>query len=531
MCTFDQGMCSFFNSSDHPWTRYSGPTPSSATGPSSDHTTGAGFYMYVEASTPNFPDIGPFELEASFVNVNASSIFFWYNMYGQSMGSLTLQVYSNVSGWVDSWSKYGDQGTEWQMATVYIGTIITSRIKFVAYTGSDFTGDMAIDDINAFSPTPAPSVSTSPSSTTSPSLGPSPLPTHAPTTVLITTASQLQNALESSNITVSVNSDIALSRVLYISNVSAVRILGNNFEINGGGITRCISVINAEISISNLVISNGFSYYYGGGMYIDEYSHVTLLSCIFSQNVAYYLSGGAIYADGFSSFSNTSATEDGKFIVLMLQNCSLTGNSGSFGGAIVFNFQARITHSEWPFCSLKSKIRTSAFIIFISFQQVDATMIHCTISENFADSYGGGVLAMNGANLTMLECSVQHNFASNEGGGIAFYGASVFMERCSISNNLALDGGGLIADSSSDLSCTETSFLNNIAVRGAGVYIGGSSTLSTFFLCVFADNVASEGSGAGLYISSGSVSIMSSGIVNNTGSGAYFTLISGAADG
>jgi len=52
-CTFDLGMCNFTTSVDYSWTRRSGPTPSGTTGPSSDHTTGDGYYMYVEASSPN----------------------------------------------------------------------------------------------------------------------------------------------------------------------------------------------------------------------------------------------------------------------------------------------------------------------------------------------------------------------------------------------------------------------------------------------------------------------------------------------
>jgi len=163
-------------------------------------------------------------------------------------------------------------------------------------------------------------------------------------------------------------------------------------------------------------------------------------------------------------------------------------------------------------------------------------MENCTISENKASSNpsattGGGVVASNGANLTMLDCIISRNSAIKEGGGVAFYGANVRMERCLITENYAPYGGGLIVDSSSILSCTETSILSNDAVRGAGAYIGGSLSVLNFDHCTFAHNVASEGSGAGLYISSGTVSIVSSSIHNNTGSGAYFTLKSGATDG
>jgi len=164
-------------------------------------------------------------------------------------------------------------------------------------------------------------------------------------------------------------------------------------------------------------------------------------------------------------------------------------------------------------------------------------MENCTISENKASSNpsattGGGVVASNGANLMMLDCTISRNSAIKEGGGVAFYdGANVRMERCLITENYALYGGGLIVDSSTILDCTETSILSNDAVRGAGAYIGGSLSVLNFDHCTFAHNVASEGSDPGLYISSGTVSIVSSSIHNNTGSGAYFTLKSGATDG
>jgi len=169
--------------------------------------------------------------------------------------------------------------------------------------------------------------------------------------------------------------------------------------------------------------------------------------------------------------------------------------------------------------------------------QVSATMVNCTISENRAVStkpntlYGGGILATNGANLTMLDCNVRRNFATNEGGGLAFVGAHVHMERCLVTENHALYGGGLIVDSSSDLSCVETSFISNEADRGAGIYLGGSSTMSSFVRCTIAFNRASKGSGDGLYITYGTVYLNSSSVYNNTGSGAYFTLRSGAAYG
>ena len=52
-CDFDESLCGFTNSEDFPWTRNKGQTPSDETGPYSDHTTGVGYYMFVEATDPN----------------------------------------------------------------------------------------------------------------------------------------------------------------------------------------------------------------------------------------------------------------------------------------------------------------------------------------------------------------------------------------------------------------------------------------------------------------------------------------------
>ncbi|XP_013390076.1 MAM domain-containing protein 2-like [Lingula anatina] len=53
-CTFeDPTICNFKfdrNHSQAEWIRHRGQTPSSRTGPDGDHTTGDGYYMYMEAS-------------------------------------------------------------------------------------------------------------------------------------------------------------------------------------------------------------------------------------------------------------------------------------------------------------------------------------------------------------------------------------------------------------------------------------------------------------------------------------------------
>ncbi|HUU82787.1 MAG TPA: choice-of-anchor J domain-containing protein, partial [Phycisphaerae bacterium] len=136
---------------DMDWTRLSGSTPSSSTGPSGDHTTGSGYYLYTEASNPNYPNktallVGPCLDLAGATDANLT---FWYHMYGGGMGSLNVEVSANCIDWTSVFSASADHGDVWLEAnvdlTAYVGSTVT--IRFRGVTGSSYQSDMAIDDI------------------------------------------------------------------------------------------------------------------------------------------------------------------------------------------------------------------------------------------------------------------------------------------------------------------------------------------------------------------------------------------------
>lgn len=127
-------------------------TATGFTGPSSDHTTGSGKYIYLETSTPcprkealvNSPCI---DLTSS----SFGTLKFWYHMYGSTIGSLNVDVLSNGE-WINDISApiVGNQGNLWIQKTVdltpYTGQKII--IRFRGKTGNGYTGDIAIDDIS-----------------------------------------------------------------------------------------------------------------------------------------------------------------------------------------------------------------------------------------------------------------------------------------------------------------------------------------------------------------------------------------------
>ena len=140
------------NGDDFDWTRRSGSTPSSNTGPSSANE--GSFYAYMESSTPNYSNKtailnGPcYDLSAE----NSATFSFDYHMYGATnMGSLELQAKaSGNSSWSAVWSQSGNQGNAWQTANVdlaaYLGGSV--ELRFYGVTGTTWQGDMAIDNLS-----------------------------------------------------------------------------------------------------------------------------------------------------------------------------------------------------------------------------------------------------------------------------------------------------------------------------------------------------------------------------------------------
>jgi len=134
------------------WTRKSGSTPSSNTGPSS--ASAGTYYAYMESSAPNYStkrailNSPCFDLSGK----TQATISFKYHMYGASaMGSLALEASTNNgSTWVSIWNKSGNQGNSWKTASVnmdsYAGN--TVKLRFNGITGTTWQGDMAVDALN-----------------------------------------------------------------------------------------------------------------------------------------------------------------------------------------------------------------------------------------------------------------------------------------------------------------------------------------------------------------------------------------------
>ena len=183
LLTFEETLCGLLSSGGElPWTLRSGSTPSSNTGPGSDHTTGSGSYYFTETSSPRNPgDV--FVLQGNSPPGNLEFTFA-YHMFGSSMGTLHFEVSSNGgASWTSHWSKTGNQANQWHQASpIVINQIDTFRFRGVR--GSSWQSDMAIDDLAiSFSDTPGtlPPTSFPTGVTPEPTIAPNEAPTTSPT--------------------------------------------------------------------------------------------------------------------------------------------------------------------------------------------------------------------------------------------------------------------------------------------------------------------------------------------------------------
>lgn len=135
---------------DMNWTRRSGGTPSSGTGPSA--AADGSFYMYMETSSPNYPTKNAYFESPCFdiSGVNDPEFSFRYHMLGSAVGTLRLQASTDGSSWTTIWSLSGDQGSAWNSETVSLSAYASEtelRLRFFGTSGTSWQGDMCIDDL------------------------------------------------------------------------------------------------------------------------------------------------------------------------------------------------------------------------------------------------------------------------------------------------------------------------------------------------------------------------------------------------
>lgn len=150
---------------DRNWLSDRANTPSGNTGPSFDHTRGdnQGHFVYIESSCDQLGY--PFKrgdlLSAyyDFRNIGPDiRMEVWYHMRGVHMGDLHFDVDTTQGqgAWiVDFVPDWTDNVNAWQKRTLDLSSLAgkdSVRFRFRGVTGTNYAGDMALDDIKVYEP-------------------------------------------------------------------------------------------------------------------------------------------------------------------------------------------------------------------------------------------------------------------------------------------------------------------------------------------------------------------------------------------
>ncbi len=158
-CNLSQGWLNLANingSDSIDWRTHSGATGSGGTGPSGDHTSGNGNYLYLEGSGNSGSGCQWKEAQLhspcfDLIGSNEPEISYWYHAYGSAIGSLHMDVLADGQWHLDVADPVlGQQGNQWLQRTASLAAFEGQEVvvRFRGTTGGGWLADLAIDDIN-----------------------------------------------------------------------------------------------------------------------------------------------------------------------------------------------------------------------------------------------------------------------------------------------------------------------------------------------------------------------------------------------
>ncbi|MBK7304584.1 MAG: hypothetical protein IPI90_15405 [Saprospiraceae bacterium] len=283
---------------------------------------------------------------------------------------------------------------------------------------------------------------------------------------------------------------IASSGTIIQNSVFESNVMTGTTNAGGAGIYMSgstSSLVNVKFIGNTITGSSGIR---GGALFVNS-CNTTISDCEFTDNRATN-SGGAVHVNGIN--------ETTKFI-----RCKFDNNSSNFGGAITNYNSSTATASpikvEYEDCSFfKNTASTSGGAVSNGFK-VKASFKNCTFTENTA-RFGAGVFAQNDeTEVSLIESDFITNNASDNGGGFCINaGMKCLVDLCKFEGNSATVGGGMyIVEDSLDLTqltLTNSSFIYNSGLEQAGA-VNLQNADSYVNNCLFANNFALEGTGAG----------------------------------
>lgn len=112
-CSFDLDFCTFkqIKTDDIDWQRRKLGNIRTLSGPDMDHTTGSGYFIYLEGEKEQLGRL--VSHWHSVKNRKKTCVSFYYHMYGSSVNKLQFYIVDSDNYRYKLWEKIGCQGNRW----------------------------------------------------------------------------------------------------------------------------------------------------------------------------------------------------------------------------------------------------------------------------------------------------------------------------------------------------------------------------------------------------------------------------------
>ncbi|CAD5125315.1 DgyrCDS13558 [Dimorphilus gyrociliatus] len=146
-CSFDLDFCNFHQVKfdDIDWQRRKLGNIQTLSGPDNDHTTGSGYFLFLEGGKEQMGRL--ISSWHSAKTWKTSCVTFYYFMYGSSVNKLQFYVVDPDNYSYKLWEKSGCQGNRWRKASVSVNLELF-QIRFDGYTGRADRHVIAVDDVS-----------------------------------------------------------------------------------------------------------------------------------------------------------------------------------------------------------------------------------------------------------------------------------------------------------------------------------------------------------------------------------------------
>ncbi|TYZ67017.1 hypothetical protein PybrP1_011487, partial [[Pythium] brassicae (nom. inval.)] len=291
----------------------------------------------------------------------------------------------------------------------------------------------------------------------------------------------------------------------------------------GGGIL----VKGGTLRLSSSTVYNNVAQGYGGGIFIDTNSGLTLLNCSVYSNTAFQL-GGGIASSGAPGMMNSVKMEDCRVYSnravesgggIVLSRTDLTGRnnevSGNYirndaGGGLAALTEGSIEIRGWSFVdnmvgsgkvvrgtalsfaggakvvianssilsNPSATLATMGGLIYMKNADTSVQVVNSTLSDGQA--FSGGLIYSEDAFVSILNCSLLNGWADNFGGGIFAQNSRVEVRDSLMEGNIAYyDGGGVFIRSGGSLAMSNVQVNANLCQdRGGALFVAPGASVA-----------------------------------------------------